>query len=365
MFTRLNKWFFFLSVAAFVWLPRADAMVHPMNSPAQVTAAITQALFPEVEQGALIVEDAAGNLWMAEYVGKNPYNGEDVYVLSPLGLDYVTTEGNNVFWMIEKDSFWYNPDVRKILVGTVSGGEVAFNKTFGAGTGSLDLLKKYAEHFWERPGIVFSLAADISGEIAPIQDLTIKDYIQHYVRDYGCATIGEYRGQFQPKTVGEPGKAESFAPVWGSGRQAIYDVQTGHYVWGTVNTVMAASDVFLVKAAATGIAKGAWKTGGVAWSTVRRWMGKTGRAEARQELHHWAIPQGSWGKNVPNVIKNQPWNLMPMESLELHDAIHGWGEMSKAERLMYGTPDWFKALLISESGRVGNELRDQGQNDQE
>ncbi|MEI6789437.1 MAG: hypothetical protein WCL49_13250, partial [bacterium] len=83
MFTRLNKWFFFLSVAAFVWLPRADAMVHPMNSPAQVTAAITQALFPEVEQGALIVEDAAGNLWMAEYVGKNPYNGEDVYVLSP------------------------------------------------------------------------------------------------------------------------------------------------------------------------------------------------------------------------------------------------------------------------------------------
>jgi len=35
--------------------------------------------------------------------------------------------------------------------------------------------------------------------------------------------------------VGAPGLAESFIPVWGSGREAINDFQTGHYVWGTVN----------------------------------------------------------------------------------------------------------------------------------
>ncbi|MCO6399594.1 MAG: hypothetical protein J5I99_00005 [Verrucomicrobia bacterium] len=85
-------------------------------------------------------------------------------------------------------------------------------------------------------------------------------------------------------------------------------------------------------------------------------MGKTGRAEAGQEVHHWAIPQGRWGKNVPDAIKNQPWNLMPMESLELHDALHGAGELGEFGRFMYGSPDWFKALLISEYGRVGNEL---------
>ncbi|MEK7992302.1 MAG: hypothetical protein AAB403_00715, partial [Planctomycetota bacterium] len=83
MFTRLNKWLFFLSVAAFAWLPQAEAMIQPLRQSSFTTAAISQPLFPETEQGALIVEDAAGNLWLAAYVGKNPYNGEDVYVLSP------------------------------------------------------------------------------------------------------------------------------------------------------------------------------------------------------------------------------------------------------------------------------------------
>ena len=161
---------------------------------------------------------------------------------------------------------------------------------------------------------------------------------------------------------GEPvSTGESFVPIWGSGRQAINDLSTGHYGWGAVNTVMAVSDLFLVKTVATGVSKGAWKTGGVAWSTVRKWMGKTGQAEAGQQVHHWAIPRNGWGKDVPDWFKNQPWNLMPMESAELHQAIHGWGELGEFGRFWSGTPDWFKALLISEYGRIGNDFRSGGQ----
>jgi RHS repeat-associated protein len=161
---------------------------------------------------------------------------------------------------------------------------------------------------------------------------------------------------------GEPvSTGESFVPIWGSGRQAINDYSTGHYVWGSVNTVMAVSDLVLVKTVATGVARGAWKTGGVAWSTVRGWMGETGRAEAGQQVHHWAIPRNGWGKEIPDWLKNQPWNLMPMESAELHQAIHGWGELGEFGRFWSGTPDWFKALLISEYGRIGNDFRSGGQ----
>jgi len=165
--------------------------------------------------------------------------------------------------------------------------------------------------------------------------------------------------------VGSPGTLEGFIPVWGAGRQAINDFQTGHYVWGTVNTVVAVSDVFLVKAAATGIAKGAWKVGSHSWRATRAWMGKTGRAKARQQVHHWAIPQGRWGRHVPNALKNQPWNLMPMKNSLFHQSVHGIGRtpFGPVEQLIYGTPSWFKALLISEYGRIANETREENQNE--
>jgi RHS repeat-associated protein len=150
--------------------------------------------------------------------------------------------------------------------------------------------------------------------------------------------------------VEAPGTAESFIPVWGSGRQAIHDYQTGHYLWGTFNAGMAVSDVFLVKSVATGIGKGAWKLGGHSWSATRAWLAKTGQAEAGQQVHHWLIPQGGWGVAVSNAIKNQPWNLMAM-STGLHQAVHG---LSGVGRIWFGTPVWFKALGFSLSGRFAN-----------
>jgi hypothetical protein len=128
-----------------------------------------------------------------------------------------------------------------------------------------------------------------------------------------------------------------------------------HYVWGTVHTAVAVSDVFLVKSIVTGVGKGAWKLGGHSWRRTRAWLADTGRAKPGQPVHHWLIERNSEiGKNVPNAIKNQPWNTMPMDSRLLHDAVHGKGalELNLAERLWYGTPQWFKALVGSVTGRL-------------
>ena len=55
--------------------------------------------------------------------------------------------------------------------------------------------------------------------------------------------------------VGAPGFWEGIIPVWGSGRAAINDFQTGHWAWGLFNSVLAVTDVFLVKSIVTGLGK--------------------------------------------------------------------------------------------------------------
>jgi len=83
---RLQKWLFFLSVAAFAWLPQAGAMVRPFHQSDFTSSSISQPDFQAAETETLIVADESGCLWLAEYAGTNPYTGENVYVLSPLGL---------------------------------------------------------------------------------------------------------------------------------------------------------------------------------------------------------------------------------------------------------------------------------------
>ena len=56
--------------------------------------------------------------------------------------------------------------------------------------------------------------------------------------------------------VGQPGFGESLIPFWGSGRTAIDHFQHGNYLRGIGYTALAVTDVFLVKAAATAVAKG-------------------------------------------------------------------------------------------------------------
>ena len=154
-------------------------------------------------------------------------------------------------------------------------------------------------------------------------------------------------------SVGAPGFAESLIPVWGSGRAAINDFQGGDYGWAAFNAAVAVSDVFLVGAAAKGVAKGAVKLGSHTWNATRKWYGQTRGLEAGTPVHHWLIERGSAiGRQVPDAIKNQPWNLMPMRSQAFHNQVHGWGPdgFNAAGQLWYGTPGWAKAGAFSTTG---------------
>jgi len=115
-----------------------------------------------------------------------------------------------------------------------------------------------------------------------------------------------------------------------------------------------------VKSVVTAVGKGAWKGGSMTWGAVRKWYGATRELPKGTPVHHWLIEQNSEiGKNVPNWLKNQPWNLMPMESQAFHNAVHGWGKdaFNSAERVWHGTPDWAKVMVLDYFGKGVNAAR--------
>jgi hypothetical protein len=75
-------------------------------------------------------------------------------------------------------------------------------------------------------------------------------------------------------------------------------------------------------------------------------MGEKGFLKPRQHRRHWAIPQNGWGKNGPDAIKNQPWNIKPMPDAITHWRLeHRVGDLPRfnlAERYWHGTPAWSK-----------------------
>jgi RHS repeat-associated protein len=164
----------------------------------------------------------------------------------------------------------------------------------------------------------------------------------------------------------------SLLPVVGSSWQAYYDFQEGHYVWGTFNTVMAFSDLFLIKSLASGIARGAWsyssrtwelwKRGSQTWEATRKWLRRIGWKTSKDEVfHHWAIPRNGWGKPYPDWLKNHPLNIMVLPDEAFHNAVEGKRSevyLRPWQRIWYGTPHWFKSVITSVSGRVAELLRD-------
>ena len=74
-----------------------------------------------------------------------------------------------------------------------------------------------------------------------------------------------------------------------------------------------------------------------------------------QQIHHWLIPQKTWGKYIPNRIKNQPWNLKPMRSNVLHQRIHGASpNMNAFSRIWHGSPAWAKPVAAGIGVSLGN-----------
>lgn len=181
----------------------------------------------------------------------------------------------------------------------------------------------------------------------------------------GIMVMGKETKQFEAKDYPEVGVGESMIPIWGSGKQAYYNFSDGDYIGGAGYTILAISDVFLVKSIVTGSLKGGitamgknyknWGGGG-GW---RSFYGKTGFAESGQQLHHWAWRRGGQksGSTFGWKLKNQMWNLMPMQSQARHTAVHGWGKNAYGPfgKFWYGTPTWFKAGGVSVGGRFLND----------
>lgn len=159
---------------------------------------------------------------------------------------------------------------------------------------------------------------------------------------------GDFIGPNGP--IGAPGVAEGFVPVWGPARAAVNDFETGHPIWGTFNSALAISDVCLVKSLCQGLVKGGFKLGSHSWGATRKWYGITRNLPKNTPAHHWLIEQNSkFGKVVPEVVKNQPYNLLPVADTAFHTAIHH--TMRPWQRLIYATPSWYKAFVFSGAGR--------------
>lgn len=160
-----------------------------------------------------------------------------------------------------------------------------------------------------------------------------------------------------PENNDPPPTWVTLLPIAGSGAQASYDFKQGNWGWGMFNLGLAAADIVPVRSATTGLAKGGWKFGSHTWDAVRKWLTRKGWRECPgQPVHHWGIPREGWGSNIPDWLKNQPWNIMGVPDREFHNALHGVGRnpFTFGERLWYGTPDWLKAGAFSFGGREAN-----------
>jgi hypothetical protein len=167
------------------------------------------------------------------------------------------------------------------------------------------------------------------------------------------------------KTIGHPGPWESVIPIWGSGRQAFADAEDGNIAGALGNSVLAGSDVTIIKSLAGGLLKGGLKlTGPFAWRSTpweeagaRKWLGERAFLAKGQPGHHWLFEQKS---RAPNWLKNQPPFINGMANQVEHGRIHGpytvdgvkLPRFGVVQRYLYGTPDWWKALNLSAPGHV-------------
>lgn len=161
--------------------------------------------------------------------------------------------------------------------------------------------------------------------------------------------------------IPRPNLAESFIPVVGPGWEAVADLQQGNYGGAALNGALAASDLFLAGSIAKGIAKGgiyvadkaSTRAAPYACRYMRDHLQEKGFIKAGEEGHHWFIPQNQWGKNVPEWIKNQAWNIKSLDRVthaRLRNRIGDLPKFGPLDRLRYGTPTWAKVGTVSAAG---------------
>lgn len=106
---------------------------------------------------------------------------------------------------------------------------------------------------------------------------------------------------------------------------------------------------------ANGLVKGAFKVrvarsiGGrspsYSWGATKAWGTKNNikalRVTGNQQRHHWLLQQNQgWGRNAPNWIKNQPWNVNPVPA-----SFNGWMSRGATNlRSLLGAPSWARGV---------------------
>ena len=120
------------------------------------------------------------------------------------------------------------------------------------------------------------------------------------------------------------------------------------------DAIQGLADAVILYDTGRGLLKGGLKLKGpFTWRTkpweepgARKWLGEQGFLKKGEHGHHALIPNKGWGKNVPDAIKNQPFNIKGMDAAE-HGRIHGRylgaPQFNALERYWRGTPRWWKA----------------------
>jgi len=185
--------------------------------------------------------------------------------------------------------------------------------------------------------------------------------------DASTAEARATTGSSKHRQFDHPGTGESMIPIWGSGKEALADLEDKNYLGAAVNAGLAASDVFVAKAVVSGLAKGGLKMAGPwAWRQfekgqaegMRPWLGEKGFLKPNQPGHHWWLEQKG---SAPDWLRNQPPFIKGMRDAVQHGRVHGpytvdgvkLPQFNALERFWYGTPDWLKAGYVSSAGHAG------------
>ncbi len=89
-------------------------------------------------------------------------------------------------------------------------------------------------------------ARDDGSDGAYLQPRLVGEYPGPALTPDDWADAGKAFGEWQhSKPIGHPGLAESFIPVWGSGREALADLQEQDYGPAAFNAALAVTDLIL------------------------------------------------------------------------------------------------------------------------
>lgn len=207
-----------------------------------------------------------------------------------------------------------------------------------------------------------------------------RDAYEKMIRSHAARAAGHDRGSNSPITATTHARSDigpqphsafdhvaaGIAHVLNEPREARRQFEQHHYGRALLDTVTAAADLTLLRSVGKGLWNRefkllppySWKAPPRRSPGARKWMTEKGIAAKGQDVHHGIIPNGRWGKHVPDAIKNQPFNARPLDEKLTHIRIHGNSRktglprFNPVERYLHGAPTWWKAAHASAAGHT-------------